>query len=176
VGFRAAVEKDMNVRILVLGTAALLALGTTVSAETPDQAYQRQLDNYHRQQQEYLYQRDRYEDRLNQYEYDRVHPDWWWRSAYFHAAPEWYIDVHDRSVIGTEVDERDGRRVGRIGNLDRASDGRIERVEIVLTHNRAAWVDASDIRYDGADRIAFVDLGPDALYARSRDRSYDYRP
>jgi len=166
----------MTFRSLVMGTIAIFALGSVASAETPDQTYQQQLDNYHRQQQEYLYQKDRYENRLDQYEYDRAHPAWWWRSAYFHAAPEWYVEFRGRDLIGTQVAERDGRIVGRVGDIDRAPDGRIEQVQILLSRDRVAWVDASDIRYDRTDRIAFVDIGPGALYARSRDRSYDYRP
>lgn len=167
----------MNARSLILGTAAALALGlTAASAETPDQTYQQQLDTYHNQQQQYQYQRQRYEDRLDQYEYDRTHPAWWWHSAYFNAAPRWYLDRDYDDLIGTEVDERDGLRVGRVNNVERGPDGRVERVEIGLHQGRVAWVDAYDIRYDGRDRIAFVDIGPNALYARSRDRSYDYRP
>jgi hypothetical protein len=167
----------MNARFrsLFLGTAAAL-LTASASAETPAQAYQEQLDNYHRQQQQYLYQRERYDERLDQYEYDRTHPRWWWRAAYFNAAPRWYLDARYDDLIGAEVDERDGLRVGQIANVERGPDGRVERVEVTLHDNRVAWVDAFDIRYDGRDRIAFVGVGPSELYARSHDRSYDYRP
>jgi hypothetical protein len=117
-----------------------------------------------------------YEGRLDQYEYDRAHPATWWHTAYFHAAPEWYVGFHEHNLIGAEVDERDGMIVGHVADIDRAPDGRVTRVEVALHHDRAAWIDADLIRYDRDDRIAFVDMSPNELYDRSHDRGSDYRP
>ncbi|MBV9330069.1 MAG: hypothetical protein JOZ55_00790 [Alphaproteobacteria bacterium] len=164
----------MHFRTLILGSAAALALTTQAPAQTTYDTYQQQLDQYHSQQDEYQDQRRAYEDRMYRYEYERSHPAYWWRSAYFHAAPEYYY--RDRDPVGIDVDERDGFRVGRIGAVERAPDGRVDRVEIVLNGDRAAWVDAFHIRYDRIDRIAFVDLPRGELYDRSHDLGYDYRP
>lgn len=160
---------------LALGAAAVISTATAGSAETPAESYQQQLDQYQQQQQQYRDKQRNYEDRLDQYEYDRAHPAWWWRTAYFHAAPEWYVGFHDEGLIGTEVDERDGRHVGRVMSFERGPDGRIARVKILLHHDRITWLDADDMRYDRIDHIAFVDVPRDELYANSRDR-YDVRP
>lgn len=160
---------------LALGTAAALSTGTVAFAQTPSDTYQQQLDQYQDQQRDYQDQRRAYEDRLDRYEYDRTHPATWWYSAYDHAAPEWYAGYRGSDLVGTDVDERDGRHVGQIMSFDRAPDGRIERVKILLHHDRVTWVDADEIRFDRGDRIAFVDVPRDELYASSRNRD-EYRP
>jgi len=162
-------------KYLLAGAVAAFAVSVSAEAQTPSDTYQQQLDQYREQQQQYQHARRNYEERLDRYEYDRAHPAWWWQSAYFHAAPEWYVDFHDRALVGSEVDERDGRHIGEVMSVERAPDGRVERVEILLRNDRVTWVDADDIRYDRVDRIAFVDLPRDELYSNSRER-YDYRP
>jgi len=162
-------------KTLLLGAAAVLAFSTVAQAQTPAETYQQQLDQYNAQQQQYQHARRNYEDRLDRYEYDRAHPAWWWRSAYFNAAPEWYVDFRGSDLIGTDVDEQDGRHLGRVIDFRRGPGGRIERVKILLHNDRATWVDADDIRYDRIDRIAFVDLPRDELYENSQE-TYDYRP
>jgi hypothetical protein len=167
-------EEKMKLRSLILGSAAAFCFAGGAFAETPDQTYQEQLDQYHQQQDDYQDRMRNYHARMNQYEYDRAHPAWWWRTAYFHAAPEWYVSYRERNLIGAEVDERDGRVIGHIQDIDRTPSGRVDRVEIALHGDRAAWVDAYHIRYDRTDRIAFVDMSPGELYDRARDN--DYRP
>jgi hypothetical protein len=166
----------MKLRSFILGSAAAVVIAGGALAQTPDQTYQQQLDQYHQQQSDYQNRVDDYHARLDRYEYDRAHPAWWWHTAYINAAPEWYIGFHDRNLVGAEVDEHDGMIVGHITDVDRAPDGRVERVQVSLRHDRVAWVGADRIRYDRADRIAFVDMSPDELYGRSHDRDGDYRP
>jgi len=156
---------------------AVVVTAATGQAQTPPQTYQDQLNQYQQQQQQYQDQRqnydarrDEYQDRLDQYEYDRAHPAWWWRDAWVHATPQWYVDFHGGDLAGMEVDERDGGHVGHVMGLEPGPDGRIEHVRILLHHDRVTWVDADDVRFDRGDNIVFVDVSRDQLYADSRDR------
>ncbi len=164
----------MKIAYLVLGGAALAALGVMApaAAETPDQQYQDQLQRYRDQQQQYQTERDRYDRHWQEYEYNRAHPYTWWRTAYFHAAPDWYYRYRGGDLVGTEVAERDGKSVGRIGAFERSPEGSIDRVQLLLGGgDRTVWLDVQHIRFDGADRIAFVDLPEGELYDRA-----NYRP
>jgi catechol 2,3-dioxygenase-like lactoylglutathione lyase family enzyme len=163
----------MKIGYFVAVGAALAAIGATAPAmaETPDQQYQDQLQRYQDQQQQYQYERDRYDRHLQAYEYNRAHPYTWWRTAYFHAVPDWYYRYRGGDLVGTEVAERDGRTVGHIGALERSPEGSIDRVQVVLGDNRAVWLDVQHVRFNGADHVAFVDLPEGELYDRA-----NYRP
>jgi hypothetical protein len=158
---------------LVFGAAALVAFAAIPArAETPEQQYQDQMQRYRDQQSQYQQQRNDYDRRLEGYEYDRAHPYTWWRSAYFHAAPDWYFRYRgDDEILGAEVAERDGRRVGEVVDVEHAPSGRVDRIQVQLDRQRVVWLDVSHVRYDRSDRIAFVDLGVGDLYDRS-----NYRP
>jgi hypothetical protein len=163
----------MHFRTLILSSAAVVCLSAPSLAQTPDDTYQQQMQQYQQQQQDYQDKQQNYERQRDQYEYDRSHPDSWWRSAYYHAAPDWYYHDADSSLVGANVDERDGLRIGQIGAVERSPGGRIERIEILLRHDRVSWVEVDRIRFDHSDRIAFIDVSPDEIYANSH---YDYRP
>lgn len=156
------------------GSVVVLALSFSTGgafALTPDQQYQQELDRYHAQQAQYNYQREQYDRHLEGYYFDRAHPHGWWQRAYFRAAPDWYWHAYSSALIGAEVAERDGRRVGEITEIARGPDGHIDRVEIALGAHDSTWVDVEHIRFDRADRIAFVDLDESELYDRA-----NYRP
>ncbi len=163
----------MILKTLIFSGVAIGALGLAAPAMalTPQEQYDQQMQAYQEQQQTYEVQRERYERHLEGYEYDRAHPHSWWRRAYFSAVPDWYYRYEGGELIGTEVAERDGNRVGTIGQVERAPDGHIDRIQVVLTSHRAVWLDVQHVRFNGADRIAFVDLPQDQLYDRS-----NYRP
>jgi hypothetical protein len=140
-------------------------------ALTPEQQYQQELDRYHAQQSEYNYQREQYDRHLDGYYFARNHPRAWWQQAYFRAAPDWYWRPSGAALVGTEVAERDGRRVGEVSGVEHAPDGHIDRVQIALNDHDSTWVNVEHIRFDRADRIAFVDLDETELYDRA-----NYRP
>jgi len=158
----------------LLGGAALVALTFSANgafALTPEQQYEQDMQRYRVQQAEYNYQREQYDRHLEGYYYDRAHPRTWWRSAWFSAEPDWYLHESRSALIGTEVVERDGRRVGEIVETERAPDGHVDRVQIALSPRESVWLDALHIRFDRADRIAFVDVPEGELYDRA-----NYRP
>ena len=158
----------------LLGGAALVALAFSANgafALTPEQQYEQDMQRYREQQAEYTYRREQYDRHLEGYYYDRAHPGTWWRSAYFHAEPDWYWHETRSNLIGIEVAERDGRRVGEITETERAPDGHVDRVQIALSPRETVWLDALHIRFDRADRIAFVDVPESELYDRA-----NYRP
>jgi hypothetical protein len=158
----------------LLGGAALVALAFSANgafALTPEQQYEQDMQRYREQQAEYTYQREQYDRHLEGYYYDREHPRTWWRSAWFSAEPDWYLHESRSALIGTEVVERDGRRVGEITETERAPDGHVDRVQIALSPRETVWLDAQHIRFDRADRIAFVDVPEGELYDRA-----NYRP
>jgi len=161
------------IKTLVFGAAALAAFAAIPArAETPEQQYQDQMQRYRDQQSQYQEQRNDYDRRLEGYEYDRAHPYTWWRSAYYHSVPGWYFHYRgDAEIIGAEVAERDGRRVGQVIDVERTPSGNVDRIQVALDRERAVWLDVSHVRYDRPDRIAFVDLGVQDLYDRS-----NYRP
>jgi hypothetical protein len=67
------------------------------------------------------------------------------------------------------VDERDGLMLGEIRDVERAPDGRVARVEIALHNNRATWIHADNLRYDGVDHTFFTDIPADTLYDHSHE-------
>jgi hypothetical protein len=159
---------------ILLGGAALIALSLSANgafALTPEQQYDQDMQRYREQQAQYEYQRGQYDRHLEGYYFARAHPRTWWRAAYFRAAPDWYWTPSQSALIGTDVVERDGRRVGQIVETDRTPEGHVDRVQIALNGHEAVWLNAEHIRLDHADRIAFVDLPEDELYDRA-----NYRP
>ena len=159
---------------MFLSGVALIALSISTTAAfalTPQQQYDEEMQRYREQQEQYGYQREQYDRHLQGYYYARAHPRTWWRSAYFRAAPDWYWHEPRSTLIGTDVIESDGHRVGEIGATERGADGHIDRVQVALNSQSSVWLDVDHIRFDSADRIAFVDLPEDELYDRA-----NYRP
>jgi len=141
-----------------------------------DAQYNAQKLRYQAQQEQYRGQKAQYQNRLERYEYDRSHPSEWWRARYDHATLDSFYSVPRHNLIGKEVDERDGLRLGHIRDVERASDGRVERVDVALNFNRATWIDAMNLRYDSSAQVMFTDVPADELYDRSRDNYGNPRP
>jgi hypothetical protein len=166
-----------SARLGAMTVLGLCAWAMPVAAQTADETYHQQLEQYRNQRDDYREQRDRYERRLERYEYDRSHPAWWWRVRYEDATLDAFYRLPRYRLIGMDVDERDGLRVGRIRDIERAPDGRVERVEIALRgSDEVAWLDADHLRVDPDNNIAFTDISADAIYDREQDRYYDARP
>jgi hypothetical protein len=141
-----------------------------------DEQYNAQKLRYRAQQEQYKGQKIQYQNRLERYEYDRSHPSDWWRARYDRATLGSFYSVPRHDLIGKEVDERDGLRLGRVQDVERAPDGHVERVDVALNFNRAAWIDAANLRYDANAQVMFTDVPADDLYDRSRDDFRNPRP
>jgi hypothetical protein len=151
--------------------------GTTEDGQpgnVADAQYKDQMLRYRAEQEQYKGQKDQYQSRLERYEYDRSHPSEWWSANYDHATLTSFYSIPHHDLIGKEVDGRDGMRLGRIRDVEREQDGQVERVDVALAFNRAAWIDARHLRYDAADQVMFTDVSADELYDGSRD--YNPRP
>jgi len=134
-----------------------------------DAQYDAQQQRYQDQQEQYKDQKAQYQNRLARYEYDRSHPREWWSARYDHATLLSFYSVPHHDLIGKEVDGRDGLRLGRIRDVERASNGQVERVDVALNDNHAAWVEARHLRYDTDAEVMFTDVPADELYDSSRD-------
>jgi hypothetical protein len=153
--------------------------GTTEDGQpgsVADAQYNAQLVQYQAQLNQYKGQKAQYQNRLQRYEYDRSHPDSWWRARYDHATLGSFYAVPRHNLIGKEVDERDGLRLGHIRDVERTADGRVERVDVALNFNRATWIEAENLRYDSTVQVMFTDVSADELYDSSRDGYLNTRP
>jgi hypothetical protein len=153
--------------------------GTTEDGQpgtAADAQYNAQMQQYRDQRAQYEDQKAQYQDRMERYAYDRSHPRDWWNVRYEHATLDGLYSLPRHDLIGKEVDERDGMRLGRIRDVEHASDGRVERVDVALNYERATWIDATDLRYDPDSRVVFTNVSADQIYDRSREGNYDARP
>lgn len=141
-----------------------------------DAQYQAQMDQYREQQKQYGEQKAEYQNRLAHYEYDRSHPGYWWHTRYARASLDSFYRLPHHDLIDKQVDESDGLRVGRIRDVERASDGRVERVDVALNDHRAIWIEAPDLRYDADAGVMFTDVPVGELYDRSRGDIQNPRP
>lgn len=153
--------------------AANDAVTSTSAAQSQDNAnqaqYRQQQDQYQSDMDRYHAQQDRYHDQRAQYEYDRSHPYAWWHERYTRATLNRFYDIPRTELIDLRVMREDGYTVGRIREIDRHDDGRVEAVRIVFRDGEAAWVKARDLRYDPDDRIVFTDLSVVELHDLARN-------
>lgn len=120
--------------------------------------YNAQQQQYQNDQDRYQAQKDRYLDQRAEYNYDRSHPYTWWHDRYDRASLNHFYDIPRAELIDLRVMREDGFTVGRIREIDRHGDGRVEAVRVVFHNGESAWVKARDLRYDPDDRIVFTDL------------------
>jgi len=153
--------------------------GTTEDGQpgsVADAQYNAQQLQYQNELERYKSQKDQYQNRLERFEYDRSHPSDWWRARYDHATLDSFYAVPRHNLIGKEVDERDGLRLGHIRDVEYAPDGRVERIDVALNFNHATWIDARNLRYDSSAQVMFTDVPADELYDRARDGHFYLRP
>jgi hypothetical protein len=133
------------------------------------QQYQGQQEQYQDDQRYYQDQQARYQDQQAQYEFDRSHPGAWWHDRYDRASLNHFYDIPRTELVDLRVIREDGMVIGRIRELDRHDDGRVESVRIVFRDGGSAWVKARDLRYDPEDRIVFTDLSVRELREMARN-------
>lgn len=140
-------------------TDAQQSIGATQAQSDAAQAqYQQQQDQYQDDQARYQAQKDRYLDERAEYNFDRSHPSVWWHDRYERASLNHFYDIPRAELIDLRVMRDDGFTLGRIREVDRHPDGRVEAVRIVFRNGDSVWVKARDLRYDIDDRIVFTDL------------------
>ena len=118
-------------------------------------------NNYNRNMQNYDAQRAGYERDRARYDRDHGASARRWNAFYGHDSFRDLAAMQGRELIGLTVSTRGGDRIGRIRDVD----GRdaVTRVSIELRHNRTAWIDADDLRYDPRARAVVTDLSRDQV-------------
>jgi hypothetical protein len=151
------------------GVAAAASQTSTIDAQTEaqQQQYQAQRQDYMAQQQQYANTEDTYEHQRAAYEFERRHPATWWHDRYEHARYIKLFTVDRPDLLEVAVTDRNGFLVGKIDDLNRATDGHIIRVRLRLNEGRMAWIEGDAIRYYPEDKLMMVDLTPRQIWERS---------
>lgn len=153
--------------------AANDAVTSTSAVQAQDDAnqaqYQQQQEQYQNDKDRYDAQQQRYQDRRAEYDYDRTHPFSWWHERYDEATLNHFYDVPRAELVDLRVMREDGFTVGRIREIDRHGDGRVEAVRVIFRDGESAWIKTRDLRYDPEDRIVFTDLSVAELHAMARN-------
>ena len=127
-------------------------------SDADQSAYQEQQQQYQDNQARYQAQKDRYLDERAEYNFDRSHPYAWWHDRYERATLNHFYDIPRAELIDLRVMRDDGFTLGRIREVDRHPDGRVEAVRIVFRNGDSVWVKAHNLRYDIDDHLVFTDL------------------
>jgi sporulation protein YlmC with PRC-barrel domain len=130
-------------------------------------AYEINLNNYDVRKAAYDNDRASYEYRRHDYERDRAR-----RWSAFHDRDRYHeiLSLRSSDLVGMTVSTRSGERIGRIRDVDFASDGRVNRIAIAIRYHRVAWLYADDVRYDPYSRAILIDLSRSQLERLARMR------
>lgn len=139
------------------------------SYESDRDRYERSLDDYRANRDNYDRARDRYEDQRALYDRDRQQR---WHSFVHYGRFRGIYRFHSEDLVGLTVSTNAGERLGRIRDVDFASDGQVNRIAIAVAPRRTAWVYADDVRYDPVRREFLIDLSRDQVWRLSRMREF----
>lgn len=134
------------------------------------QQYNDQQQRYQAQQERYRYDRERYNANvaaydLAQYEWSYPHPFTYHYGEGYGLQRLYLLAEPSQQLWQAPVEGPDGRWVGRVRNVDIASDGRPLRVEIALNRRVSVWVQPGDLRFDPHEHILYTDMGRDQLWS-----------
>jgi hypothetical protein len=116
--------------------------------------YQDQVQDNHAKQAEYDDKNARYNDLRNRYAAER---DAYHRGAWSHNG-RWSVMDRDTNLIGGRVQLMNGRSIGIVTDTSRGRGGSVTALLVRLDNNRTVWIDASDVRYNRADRVIMTNL------------------
>lgn len=131
--------------------------------------YERSLDDYRANRDSYDRERDNYEDQRALYDRDRQQR---WHAFVNYGRYRAIYRFHSEDLVGLTVSTRTGEELGRIRDVNFASDGRVNRIAISISPRRTAWVYADDVRYDPVSREFLIDLSRDQVWRLSRMREF----
>lgn len=141
------------------------------AASPPPQAqYQDQQQQYNDRMQQYRDQQARYRNEHQRYAQDARAYDLA-RYAWSYPAPSVYhygneyglrplylVAEPSQQLSQVPVEGPGGRWVGRVRNIETATDGQPRRVEIALNRRVSVWVQPGDLRFDPSEGILYTDL------------------
>jgi hypothetical protein len=116
--------------------------------------YEGQLQNNRAQQAEYESKNARYNSMRDRYADERAA---YRRGAWPSRYASWNLD-RDASLEGSRVNLINGRRVGFVTDTSYGRNGRVTALLVRLDNNRTVWIDASDVRYNRANRVIMTNL------------------
>ena len=157
--------------LIALGTTAFAVIATPVLAQSAAQAaYDAQLREYERQQQDYKQAREAYDADMKRYQEGDAYyaPDY--PPVY---APAAYVPFDALEPIGNEipinkpVQTLNGEYVGKVSNV-RLAGSLVTQLEVHINSARVTWVNASHMRYDDVADVVVTDLTADQMAGRSR--------
>jgi hypothetical protein len=140
------------------------------NAATVDSQNSAQQSQYQQQQDQYQRDQDRYRHQQAQYEHDIHHYDEarFYFTDYPHPYPYHYegaglrrlylIADPTHQLANAPVEGPDGQFVGRVRNVEIATDGRPLRVEVALNRRVSVWVQPGELRFDADNKIVFTHL------------------
>ncbi|HEY1961337.1 MAG TPA: hypothetical protein VGG69_02875 [Rhizomicrobium sp.] len=166
----------------------------SVQTEQPDPAQQQYDDKqqqYQAQQQRYQQQREQYRAARGQYlrdirRYDLARYEWTDYPrvyVYRYEAPQlrrlYLIADPTHQLARVPIEGPSGRFIGKVRNVETASDGRPLRIEVALNRAVSVWAPPDRFRYDPEQRVLFTDLTRDDLWdmpGATVESSVIYRP
>lgn len=116
--------------------------------------YQADVQDNRVKQAEYDAKNARYNELRNRYAAERAayHRGTWSRDG------RWSVMDRDANLIGGRVQLMNGRTVGTVTDTSRGRGGSVTALLVRLDNNRTVWIDASDVRYNRADRVIMTNL------------------
>ena len=141
--------------------------------QAQQQQYQQQLQENQQAQQDYQNQKAAYAEATAHYESLRArfaaeraayHRDLW-----PNEYRAWELRP-DFAVMHARVEITNGDHVGSVTGIARASDGRIEGLQVALDSGKVVWIDAADARFNRADGILMTDLNRTDLREMADER------
>jgi hypothetical protein len=129
------------------------------------QQYQQQQQQYQSQQAQYQDQSARYDRNIRRYDSAQYYFTDYPRHAYAYRYGDdaqlvrlYLIAEPSQQLAQAPVEGPDGQWVGKVRNVEIATDGRPARVEVALNRRVSVWVNPGNLRFDPADHIVFTDL------------------
>jgi hypothetical protein len=142
-----------------------------------------QADNNRYQAQQSQYQGQLQENRTKQAEYDdnnarynslrarySAERDAYHRAAWPSRDARWSVMEHDTNLIGGRVQLVNGRRVGTVTDTSHGRSGSVTALLVRLDNNKTVWLDATDVRYDRANRVIMTNLDRGDLHRMADQR------
>jgi sporulation protein YlmC with PRC-barrel domain len=130
-----------------------------------------QADNNRYQAQQSQYQGQLQDNRTKQAEYDdnnarynglraryAAERDAYHRAAWPSRNARWSVMERDTNLIGGRVQLMNGRRVGTVTDTSHGRSGSVTALLVRLDNNKTVWLDATDVRYDRANRVIMTNL------------------
>jgi hypothetical protein len=116
--------------------------------------YEGQLQDNRTQRAEYDMKNARYNELRARYAAERAA---YHRVAWPNRYARWTVTGRDAKLVGSQVQLVNGRRIGTVTDTSYDRNG-ITALRVRLDNDRTVWLDASDVRYNRADRVIMTNL------------------